>query len=88
MCQPGLVNWVLLGARLMLVMVFAVAGLAKVADLAGSRRAVREFGIPAALAPLLGTLLPLGELGVAVALIVRGSARWGLSERCCCLPLS
>jgi thiol-disulfide isomerase/thioredoxin len=60
-----------------LAVVFALAGLAKSADLAGSRRAVREFGIPQPLAPLLGTLLPLGELAVSLALIVQGSERWG-----------
>ena len=70
-------NGALLGTRLVLAAVFAVAGLAKLADPAGSRRAVRAFGAPQLLAPLLGTLLPLGELAVSVALVVRGSARWG-----------
>ncbi len=70
-------NGALLGARMVLAVVFAVAGLAKLADPAGSRRAVREFGIPQPLAPLLGISLPLGELAVSVALVVRGSARWG-----------
>lgn len=49
----------LLGARLVLALVFAVAGAAKLADLAGSRRAIGDFGVPAALAAPLGTLLPL-----------------------------
>jgi methylamine dehydrogenase accessory protein MauD len=71
------VNGVLLAARVLLAGVFAVAGVAKFADLAGSRRAVREFGAPDLLAPLLGSLLPAGELAVAVALIARGSAGWG-----------
>jgi methylamine dehydrogenase accessory protein MauD len=59
----------LLGARLVLALVFAVAGAAKLADLAGSRRAIGDFGVPAALAAPLGTLLPLAELAVAAALI-------------------
>lgn len=67
----------LLAARVVLAAVFAVAGLAKLADLAGSCRTVREFGVPDVLAPLLGSLLPGAELAVAVALIVRHSARWG-----------
>ena len=67
----------LLGARVLLAGVFALAGLAKVADLAGSRRAVRDFGVPGALAPATGTLLPAAELAVAIALIARASARWG-----------
>ncbi len=70
-------NGVLLSARVVLAGVFVVAGLAKLADLPGSRRALREFGVPALFAPLLGSLLPVGELAVAVALIIRGSARWG-----------
>jgi peroxiredoxin len=69
-------NWLLLGARVVLSAVFAVAGLAKFVDLEGSRRAVREFG-PASVAPLLGALLPVGELTIAVALIGQSSARWG-----------
>lgn len=64
-------------ARLALAGMFAVAGAAKLADLAGSRRALREFGVPGALAPAVGVLLPLAELVVAVALVGRASARWG-----------
>lgn len=59
----------LLGARLVLALVFAVAGVAKLADRADSRRAIVDFGVPAALAGPLGTLLPLAELAVAAALI-------------------
>ena len=68
---------VLLVARLVLAAVFAVAGLAKLADRAGTRQALRNFGIPAALASPLGVLLPLAELAVAVALVPRPSAWWG-----------
>ena len=68
---------VLLIARLLLAAVFAVAGLAKLADLAGSRRAMRDFGLPPGLAAQLWLVLPLAELAVAVALIPRSSAWWG-----------
>lgn len=68
---------VLLFARLGLAGVFAVAGVAKLADRAGSRRAVRTFGVPRGLAGVVGTLLPLAELAVAGSLIVSGLARWG-----------
>lgn len=68
---------VLLGARVLLAAVFALAGLAKFADLAGSRRAARDFGVPWGLAPAVGTLLPAAELAVAIMLVARGSARWG-----------
>src|SRR5438876_3041113 len=64
-------------ARLVLVAVFLVAGLAKLADLAGSRQALRDFGVPAKLATPLGTLLPLAELAVALALVASVSAWWG-----------
>ncbi len=36
----------LLIARVLLAAVFLVAGLAKLADLAGSRQALRDFGVP------------------------------------------
>src|SRR5918992_6280688 len=67
---------VLLG-RLVLAAVFVVAGLAKLADRAGSRQALRDFGVPAVLVTPLGTLLPLAELAVAGALIPTLSAWWG-----------
>ena len=66
----------LLLARLTLALVFTVAGLAKLVDLAGSRQALRDFGVPARLTPSLGILLPLAELAVAVALIPTASAWW------------
>src|SRR5205085_9532659 len=68
---------VVLFARLLLAAVFLVAGLAKLADLAGSRQALRDFGVPAQLATPFGTLLPLAELAVAVALVPTVSAWWG-----------
>src|SRR5690242_17721717 len=67
----------LLFARLVLCAVFLVAGLAKLADLSGSRQAMRGFGVPGKLADLFGLLLPLAELGIAIALIVPITAWWG-----------
>src|SRR6266566_2700161 len=64
-------------ARLVLALIFVVAGLAKLADLAGSRKALRDFGVPAKLATPFGLLLPLAELAVAVALIPTRTAWWG-----------
>ena len=64
----------LLFARLLLAIVFLVAGLAKLADLAGSRQAMRDFGVPVQFATPFGTLLPLAELAVAVAFILTVSA--------------
>ncbi len=67
----------LLIARLLLAAVFIIAGLAKLVDLAGSRQALADFGVPSRLAVPFGLLLPLGELIVALALIPRSTAWWG-----------
>src|SRR4029077_10334873 len=67
----------LLFARLLLCAVFLVAGVAKLADLAGSRQAMRDFAVPAKLADLFGLLLPLAERGTAVALFVPLTSWWG-----------
>jgi hypothetical protein len=66
----------LLGARLFLAAVFVVAALAKVADRAGSRQALRQFGVPDRLTAPLGVALPVAELALAIALLPRTSA-WG-----------
>jgi len=68
---------VLLIARLLLAGIFAMAGLAKLADSEGSRRAITNFGAPKVLAAPLGLLLPLTELAVASALIPTSTAPWG-----------
>ncbi len=67
----------LLVARLLLALVFVVAGVAKLADRSGSRQAIIDFGVPATLAAPLGILLPLAELVVAGALIPTLTAWWG-----------
>ncbi len=67
----------LLVARLVLALVFLVAGLAKLADRAGSRQGLIDFGVPAAVVAPLGILLPLAELAVAAALIPTPTAWWG-----------
>lgn len=66
-----------IGAQVLLAGVFAVAGIAKLRDLAGSRRAVAEFGVPAKLAPGIGTALPVAELAVTAVLILHPTTRWG-----------
>jgi peroxiredoxin/uncharacterized membrane protein YphA (DoxX/SURF4 family) len=68
---------VLLFARFLLAVIFVVAGLAKLADRAGSQKALQDFGLPAALAQPLGLLLPLAELAVAVALLLPVTGWWG-----------
>ena len=68
---------ILLVARLILAAVFLVAALTKLADRAGTRQAIADFGVPAFLAPPLATLLPLLELAAALALLPLASAWWG-----------
>src|SRR5919107_1228063 len=67
----------LLIARLVLAAVFTLAGLAKLADLKGSRQAIIEFGVPSAIAAPLGVLRPLAELSVAASLLASSTAWWG-----------
>src|SRR5918998_4350773 len=67
----------LLVARVLLVSVFSVSGVTKLADRGGSKQALVDFGVPASLAAPLGVLLPLVELAVAAALIPTATALWG-----------
>src|SRR5215218_6450331 len=67
----------LLIARLVLAGVFTLAGVAKLSDLKGSRRAIINFGVPSAIATPLGLLLPLAELTVAATLLPASTAWWG-----------
>jgi uncharacterized membrane protein YphA (DoxX/SURF4 family) len=46
----------ILALRVVLACVFLIAGVAKLADLAGSRRAVVGFGMPERLAGVLGAV--------------------------------
>ena len=67
----------LLVTRLLLALVFAVAGVAKLTDREGSRQAIVDFGLPSSLAAPLGLLLPLAELAVAATLLPTSTAWWG-----------
>ena len=67
----------LLLGRVVLAAVLVAAGLGKLADRAGSRRAVVDFGIPKRMAGPVALLLPLAELGAAAALLPATTARWG-----------
>jgi uncharacterized membrane protein YphA (DoxX/SURF4 family) len=73
----------LLIARLVLAAVFSLAGVAKLSDLKGSRRAIIDFGVPSAIAAPLGLLLPVAELGVAATLLPATTAWWGAVGRWC-----
>jgi thiol-disulfide isomerase/thioredoxin len=64
-------------ARLTLAAVFAVAGVAKLADRRGTLEAVVDFGAPERLAASLALLLPLAELTVAGLLLFPATAEAG-----------
>ncbi len=62
--------------RLLLSVVFAVAGVTKLLDQRGTREAVVNFGAPQSLSSSLAILLPLAELSVAVGLMFTSTASW------------
>lgn len=68
---------VLIVARALLVLVFAVAGLAKLADRAGSRVALEGFGVPGRIARPGAVILPIAELATAALLVPSSTARIG-----------
>src|SRR6188768_2692629 len=67
----------LLLARLVLSGVFVLSAVTKLADTAGSRRAMVGFGVPERFAAAAGVTLPLAELAIAVLLIPTATAWWG-----------
>lgn len=70
------VGSLVLGARVLLAAVFAVAGVAKLLDREGSRRSLAEFGVPPRLQATIAWLLPATEIAIAIALLPAGSSRW------------
>src|SRR5579864_9054035 len=79
---------VFLFIRLLLAFIFIMAGLVNLADRAGSRQALRDFGVPVGLAVPLGILLPLAEVVVAVGLVLVLTAWWAALAACVLLLLS
>src|SRR5215475_5211314 len=63
--------------RVILAAIFAVAGIAKLRDRSGTRRALVEFGAPMFSAGTLAVVLPIAELTVSVALLPTITARTG-----------
>jgi thiol-disulfide isomerase/thioredoxin/uncharacterized membrane protein YphA (DoxX/SURF4 family) len=68
---------VVLAARLLLAVVFATAGIAKLLDRPGTRNALQAFGVPRIALSPGSLLLPLAELAIAVALVPAPTAQWG-----------
>jgi thiol-disulfide isomerase/thioredoxin len=71
------VNAVVLVAKLVLVLVFAVAAVAKLAERTAFRRTLPLYGVPVRLVGAVAIGVPVAELGVAVALIPAELAPWG-----------
>jgi peroxiredoxin/uncharacterized membrane protein YphA (DoxX/SURF4 family) len=63
-------------ARLILALVFVVAGVTKLADRPGSRSALEGFGVGPKVADKGSVALPLFELAIAVGLLVPVTAWW------------
>jgi len=61
--------------RVGLSAVFGVAGITKLLDPAGTRKAVKNFGAPEPLVPLLSIALPLVELAITVGLLFANTTR-------------
>jgi peroxiredoxin/uncharacterized membrane protein YphA (DoxX/SURF4 family) len=76
-----------LAARLLLALVFAAAGIGKLLDQPGARRALAGFGVSERLLVPTAVVLPVVELITAVALVARPSARFGAIAALCLLVL-
>jgi len=63
--------------RVVLAGVFGLAAITKLADLTGSKDAMRKFGLPNRLAAPAGVALPLIELTIAILLLPLPTAWWG-----------
>ena len=74
-------------ARLGLGVVFALAGVAKLRDRSGTRRALADFDVPHRIAGSLVLVLPLSEVATGVALVFASTARWGAAAALTLLAL-
>ena len=63
------VNYFLLFCKVALTAIFLVAGIAKLVDLSGTRKAIADFGFPENLARPLSLILPVVELIIVVFLL-------------------
>lgn len=68
-------DWLVAGARLVLFAVFAVAGVAKALDRAGTRRSLAGFHVPERMAGPVAWLLPAVEIAAATGLLVTPATR-------------
>jgi peroxiredoxin len=75
-------EFVALGARAALALVFALAAVAKLLDQPGARRALGDFRVPKPLVVPSGWLLPTAELAIAAALLIQPTAGAGAIAAC------
>ncbi len=68
---------ILLLIRLFLFGIFVVAGIGKLLDLEGSKKAVKDFGVPKDLAKPISVALPIAEIVIAFFLLATVTARIG-----------
>jgi peroxiredoxin/uncharacterized membrane protein YphA (DoxX/SURF4 family) len=66
-----------LAGAIILVITFAIAGVAKLRDHDGTRQAAVDFGVPPRVAPAFAVALPIAELAVVAALAVPSLRRAG-----------
>jgi peroxiredoxin/uncharacterized membrane protein YphA (DoxX/SURF4 family) len=70
-------EFLLLIVRIILAGIFTLAGIGKLLDLKGSKKAVQDFGVPEALAKPFALILPLTEILVALLLLPIQTSWWG-----------
>ena len=70
-------DYILLACRIGLALVFAAAGITKLLDYEGTRRSLRDFGVPTYIVKPLSRIIPLAEFTVVGALIPNATAWWG-----------
>ncbi len=70
-------EFLLLLARIVLAVTFLVSSIGKFLDLQGSRKAMRDFGVPESMAGPASFGLPIVELITALLLIPTSTAWWG-----------
>lgn len=76
-----------LGVRVLLAAVLLVAGVGKLADRAGTRRSLRDFGAPEITVPAVAVLLPVAEIAMAIALLPAATATWAAAAAAVLLAL-
>lgn len=74
--EIALMDLIIVVLQIALGAVLATAAIGKFMDLAGSRKAVHDFGIPKRWADPLGTVLPAAELTLAVLILPGATTRW------------